>query len=194
MKINNLIGIQETSNITNTTDLPYIYVTKFDQESFNNFYKSFVDLNSNPKVKTIVIVINSYGGQVYSLLAMIDVIRSSLKPVCTIGTGCAMSCGAVLLSCGTKGYRYVSNEAIIMIHEASSMDYGKTADIEVGTKHLRHLNKKVLSILENNSNIKKNSLQSLIRSKGNVDWYLESKETKRLGLVDHIGFPTFYKK
>ena len=75
--------------------------------------------------KVIPVVIDSYGGQVYSLMSMIAAIESAELPVATIVEGKAMSCGAVLLSFGEQGMRFADPHATVMIHDVSSGGYGK---------------------------------------------------------------------
>ena len=74
-----------------------IRVNRFDEKSANEFSHKMALAHSTGQ-KVIPVVIDSYGGQVYSLMSMIAAIESSELPVATIVEGKAMSCGAVLLS------------------------------------------------------------------------------------------------
>ena len=96
-----------------------IRVNKFDEESA----KEFTDLMSraqNTGQSVIPLVIDSYGGQVYSLMAMISAIKASRVPVATIIEGKAMSCGAILFSFGAEGKRYMDPDATLMIQDRKS--------------------------------------------------------------------------
>ena len=85
-----------------STQTPVIVrVNKFTENSAKSFIKKWRWLGSGQKV--IPIVIDSYGGQVYSLMSMISAIESADLPVATIVEGKAMSCGAVLLTFGEQG-------------------------------------------------------------------------------------------
>src|SRR6185436_15830041 len=64
----------------------------------------------------IPIIIDSYGGSVDSMNAMIDIIDSIEIPVATICLGKAMSAGAMLLACGDEGLRFASPTSRVMIH------------------------------------------------------------------------------
>ena len=176
-------------------ELPYIFVTEFSDSSVIDFYKKFLEMQFNPKVMVIPIVISSYGGQAYSLLSMLDIIEASTKPVATIGLGKAMSCGAVLLASGTKGYRYTAPNNHIMIHEVSSMDWGKVGDLKNNVAHVNNLNNHLFRTLAKKANKSdKDFFIKALKSKGNVDWYLSSEECKKLGLIDHISVPKLVKK
>ena len=74
-----------------------IRVNKFNDESAKKF-SSEMALAHNTGQSIIPIVIDSYGGEVYSLMAMISAIKDAEMPVATIVEGKAMSCGAVLFT------------------------------------------------------------------------------------------------
>ena len=93
------------------------------------------------------VVIDSYGGQVYSLMSMISDIQHSRIPVATIVQGKAMSCGAILFSFGTEGRRYMDPDATVMIHDVSSMGWGKVEEIKADAKEVERLNQKVYKMM-----------------------------------------------
>lgn len=196
MKKANLICVEnDVPGVSTLEELPFIYVTNFDDNAVKEFLTNFIKLESNSKVKIIPIVINSYGGQVYSLLAMLDIISSSEKPICTVAAGKAMSCGSVLLAAGTPGYRYVGKNAHVMIHEVSSMTYGKTTEIKEDTKNTERLNDILLTKLAEFCGKKdKRFFHKKLKNRTNLDWFLNGSECKKLGLVDSIGTPRFLKK
>lgn len=171
-------------------EFPYIYVTKFNEESLKEFYKEFSKLNFDPSVKIIPILISSYGGDVYTLLSMLDIIKTANKPVATIAMGKAMSCGAVLLSAGTPGYRYAGESTDILIHEVSNFSIGKNLDIQNEARSTERLNKTLMTILAKNCGMKDiNYFLKLSKSKGNVDLYFSAKECKKIGLIDSVSIP-----
>lgn len=168
-------------------------VTRFSFESAKDFHKKFRLLDENNKIAVIPIIISSYGGETYPLLAMLDTIAMAKKPVATICMGAAMSCGAILLSAGTPGYRYQGPNSEVMIHEVSSGEYGKLTELESGIKAVKQLNNKILNILAKNAGQEKDFFIKEMKKRTNVDWYLNADETKRLGIIDHIGLPNFIK-
>ena len=110
-----------------------IRVNKFDEESAKKFSDE-IALAHNTGQDIIPIVIDSYGGQVYSLMAMISAIKHAELPVATIVEGKAMSCGAILFSFGEQGRRFMDPDATLMIHDVSSMDMGKVEELKAFTK------------------------------------------------------------
>jgi ATP-dependent Clp protease protease subunit len=167
----------------------FLWVTSFTPESTPRFFANFMDMESDPAVAVIPIYISSYGGQVYSLTAMRDLIKSSTKPVATICVGMSMSCGASLLASGTKGMRFASPDSRIMIHEVSSVEYGKTNDIIHGAVHTKELNELMLGNLAKDCNIPVSRLKKMMKDRSNADMYLTADEALKMGLVDAIAIP-----
>ena len=97
-------------------------VNKFDEKSAKEFQQQIAQAH-NTGQKVIPVVIDSYGGQVYSLMSMISAIKNSELPVATIVEGKAMSCGAILFSFGEQGLRFMDQDATLMIHDVSSMGW-----------------------------------------------------------------------
>lgn len=170
----------------------YIWVTDFNDQSLKEFYHKFEELESNPSVGVIPVVISSYGGEVYSMIAMRDLIKSSKKAVMTIVLGKAMSCGAVLAAAGTKGMRFISPESEFMIHEASTQTYGKTSDIKNEAQSLDLLNDKVLSFLAKDSGSTILKLKKQMNLKNNTDWYLSAADAVKMGFADEVAIPRLF--
>lgn len=189
-----LIYVQTIPEALKNDDFPYIYVTEFKESTVKEFYKEFSKLNCDDEVKVIPIVISSYGGEVYSLLSMLDIMKTANKPVATIAMGKAMSCGAVLLSAGTKGLRFAGEMTDVLIHEVSGFSIGKNLDIQNDAEKTKKLNMLLMRILAENCGIKdKDHFIKLAKSKGNIDLYFTAKESKKLGLIDHISIPELVK-
>ncbi|MAG25530.1 hypothetical protein CMI47_08120, partial [Candidatus Pacearchaeota archaeon] len=87
-----------------------IRVNKFDEKSAKEFQESVAQAH-NTGQKVIPVTIDSFGGQVYSLMAMISAIKHAELPVATIVEGKAMSCGAILFSFGEQGMRFMDPDA-----------------------------------------------------------------------------------
>ena len=169
------------------TNLP-IVVTKFDEESATEFVEELKLRNQPGDEEPIVITIDSYGGQIYALLSMVDAIAEVKKPVITHCLGKAMSCGAVLLSVGN--IRYASPTSTVMIHEASSFAWGNVNDVKVSSQESERLNTLLLGILATRCKTKGGvAAFKKIFSNEKRDIFLTAAEAKKLGIIDHIGSP-----
>ena len=167
-----------------------VVVNKFDEQSADDFRNKFSMAQSTGQ-KVVPVVIDSYGGQVYSLMSMISTIRSSPLPVATIVEGKAMSCGAVLVTCGEDGMRFMDPDATVMIHDVASGQYGKNEEIKASAAETDRLNKKIFQIMARNCGKPDDYFLKQIHERGHADWFLEAEECKDIGLVNHLRIPTF---
>ena len=166
-----------------------IRVNKFDEESAKDFC-SAMSLAQNTGQTVIPVIIDSYGGQVYSLMSMIGAIKASKVPVATVVEGKAMSCGAILFSFGADGMRYMDPDATLMIHDVSSGAWGKIEELKADVREAERLNKKVYEMMSKNCGKDSSYFLDIVHSKGHADWYLDAEEGKRHGLVNHARLPT----
>jgi len=168
-----------------------IRVNKFDEDSAADFANKMA-MAHNTGQGVIPIVIDSYGGQVYSLMSMIDAIQNSELPVATIVEGKAMSCGVILFSCGNEGLRFVTKNATLMIHDVSSGAFGKNEEVQASAKETKRLNKKIYEIMADNCKKPRDYFTKEVQRRGRADWYIKPKKAKKLGLADHIGLPKLH--
>jgi len=163
-------------------------INDFSEEELLKFKEAFnAAMNSGQKV--IPIEIDSYGGDVYALMSMIGEFRSSKLPVATIVQGKAMSCGAILTSFGTKGYRFMDHNATMMIHDISSVTHGKIEEIKSSFHETERLQKKIYSMMARNCGKPDDYFTKIIHDKGRADWFLDAEEALEHGIIDHIGLP-----
>tara|TARA_R110000824_G_scaffold153019_1_gene324487 strand:+ start:886 stop:1428 length:543 start_codon:yes stop_codon:yes gene_type:complete len=165
-----------------------IRVNEFTEKSAKEFSQAMA-MTSNTGQAVIPVIIDSYGGEVYSLMHMISEIQSSLLPVMTIVQGKAMSCGAVLLSFGAEGMRYAAPTATVMIHDVASGAMGKVEDLKAKTKEASRLNKQIYSMMDRNCGKPDGFFWDKIQSKSRADWYLTSKKAKKHNIINHIRIP-----
>lgn len=170
----------------------YIWVTNFDENSLKDFYQKFEELEASPTVGIIPIVISSYGGEVFSMFAMRDLVKSSKKPVMTVVLGKAMSCGASLAAAGTKGMRFISPASCFMIHESSGGFHGKVSDIKNESEASVLLNEQMFDYLAKDSGNSVLTIKKHMHKKNNADWYLSPEEAVSLGFVDQIAIPRLF--
>jgi ATP-dependent Clp protease, protease subunit len=164
-------------------------VNKFDEEAAKKFDQDIARAH-NTGQKVIPVVIDSYGGQVYSLMAMVSAIKHSDLPVATIVEGKAMSCGAILFSCGEEGLRFMDPNATVMIHDVSSMDFGKVEELKAGAKEADRLNTIIYTMMARNCGKKDDYFMKLVDKKKHADWFLDADEAKKYGLANQLRVPS----
>jgi len=165
-----------------------ITVNEFTEESANEF-SILISSAQNTGQKVIPVVIDSYGGQAYSLLSMIGTIKSSKIPVATIVKGKAMSCGAILSSFGEEGLRFMDKDAVLMIHDVSSSAFGKVEELKADARESERLNKKLYTMMARNCGKPDDYFLNLIHDKGHADWFLEAEEAKEHNIVQQLRIP-----
>jgi len=171
-------------------DLPIIIrVRKFDESTAKEF-SADVSKAQNTGQPILPVIIDSYGGQVYSLMSMIADIHASWIPVATIVQGKAMSCGALLFSFGAEGHRYMDPDATIMIHDVSSMSIGKVEEIKADAEETERLNQKVYKMMAKNCGHHEDYFLDIIHEKSHADWFLEADECLKHNLANHLHIPT----
>lgn len=173
-----------------------LFTKQVDQESIAQLTRDILDINAHDvylkKIykahdlkyvpNPIEIYIDSYGGYVYQIFGLISIINSSKTPVHTIVTGCAMSCGFILLISGHK--RFAHKLSTILYHSVSHGGYGQIQTLKEGMKETKRLQKELENITLTRTKISKDRLQDIKKRK--YDWYITAKEALGLQIVDKI--------
>jgi ATP-dependent Clp protease protease subunit len=120
-----------------------------DSLSMDTMIAQMLYLNSVDN-RDISLYINSPGGDVLAGLSLIDTMNFINSDVSTICLGMAASMGAVLLSCGTKGKRFVLPHSRVMIHQVSSGMHGVLKDMEIELEQTRRCKQDLYKILAEN--------------------------------------------
>lgn len=184
--------LTDVSPLIKTLELKYepviITVNEFTEESATEF-SAAISLAHNTGQSIIPVIIDSYGGQAYSLLSMISSVRNSKIPIATIVRGKAMSCGALLASFGADGYRYMDADATMMIHDVASAAFGKVEELKSDAREAERLNRKLFTMMAKNCGKEDTYFLDLIHDKGHADWFLDADEALEHNIVQHIKVP-----
>jgi ATP-dependent Clp endopeptidase proteolytic subunit ClpP len=169
-----------------------VVVNEFNEEAVADFREA-VESAILTGQSVLPVVVDSVGGDVYALLAMLDILdraRATVK-IATIAEGKAMSCGAVLMSCGDAGYRFVGPNATVMIHGVSGGVGGTVEDMQSSTDEARRLQVKLMGILGSRSGMGAKHFEAKLSRKRNADWFLSPKDCLKNGIADHIRLPEY---
>jgi ATP-dependent Clp protease protease subunit len=167
-----------------------IRVEKFTPDGAKKFTQD-MSAAHNSGQDIIPIVIDSYGGQVYSLMSMISDIKSAKLPIATIVESKAMSCGAVLFTFGEDGKRFMSQDATVMIHDVSSGGFGKIEELKADVKEADRLDEKIFKMMSQNCGKKDDYFKKIVHKKGHADWFIDADECKKHNICNHIRIPSF---
>lgn len=177
----------------------YNYTYRFTSEVNEETVKTCIDKltfwhRTNAECD-IEIVFNSPGGSVFAGMDLFDFIlelRRQGHYITTAARGMAASMGGILLQAGTK--RIMGKEAYILIHEVSTWAGGKVGDLEDEVKFLQRMSERIVDIFaeraaeaaDNGTAEKPISKAQLRTNWKRRDWWLDSTEALRLGIVDEL--------
>lgn len=150
-------------------------------------------LNGEDSTKPITLYIQSYGGDLYSGLAIVDAIGSIKADVYTVAIGCVASAAALILSVGAVAY--ASAHSTIMIHQPHGATKGQTTDIDIQATEMKK-KKRIISHIMFDA-IKKRKPDASLSFEGfchmlERDTYLNADEAVNIGLVNEKLPSKFY--
>ena len=153
-----------------------------DDQLANTVIAQLLFLEAEDNEREVYMYINSPGGVVTAGLAIYDTMQYLKIKVSTICLGQAASMGALLLTAGEKGHRYALPNARIMIHQPLGGAQGQATDIEIQTKEILRIKKKLNKMLIDHTGqpIKK------IEADVERDFYLSAQEAVEYGLIDKV--------
>lgn len=164
-----------------------IRVTQFTERSAQIFREQVLQAADEGSDKPIVVYIDSYGGYVDSLAAMLEVLDEVPNPIITVADGKAISCGAILLAHGD--FRFCGQYARVMIHRVSSGSWGDVFQMKSATEEGLRINRKFMELLAKNCGKSYEQLEQQIRASDGQELWLNPEEALAFGIIDHIGMP-----
>lgn len=154
---------------------------EFNQDTCNLLNAQLLYLSSLDE-RDINIYINSPGGSVVDGLSSIDVMNFIPNNVSTTCIGMAASMGAVLLSCGEKGKRFVLPHSRVMIHQVSSGMRGTFSDMKIEMEQTERCRNDVYKLLADNMGKTFEEVEVLCDRN---NWFI-GQEAVDLGIVDKV--------
>jgi ATP-dependent Clp protease, protease subunit len=122
---------------------------EIDDDNINSCIKwiTYENFDNKPE-KFLTLYVNSTGGDLYQALALIDIMNTSEYPIRTIGIGTVMSAAFLIVASGTKGERYISQNASCMCHQfAGGGSDAKYHDLKAEMKENEMLNISMTNVL-----------------------------------------------
>ncbi|OGI94500.1 ATP-dependent Clp protease proteolytic subunit [Candidatus Nomurabacteria bacterium RIFCSPLOWO2_01_FULL_40_18] len=153
-----------------------------DDHTANIVIAQLLFLESEDAKKDIFLYINSPGGSVTSTMAIVDTMNHVRPDIATFCVGLAASGGAIILSAGKKGKRFILPNAEVMIHQPMGGVEGQATDIAITAKH-------ILKTRDNlNKLLAKNTGKTLPQVEKDVerDFFMDAEEAKKYGIIDEI--------
>lgn len=137
----------------------------------------------NPKAD-VNLYVNSPGGSVTAGLAIYDTMQFLRCDVATYCVGLAASMGAILLTAGTKGKRYILPNAKTLIHQPLIRGGipGAATDLSIEAKEMLRTRQRLYEILANHTG------QDIAKIEKDCDrnLWLNPEESVEYGLADSV--------
>lgn len=181
------------SNVYSNTDKRIFYLSDdITSESIGNICFNLLSLlaeddkedeeKKNFERKPIKIYVNSFGGSVYDMWALIDIIQSSKTPIHTYCTGMAMSAAFLIFISGHK--RFMSKNATLLYHQSSCWYFNKYQDLIEGVDEMSWIQGNIESFVMQKTKMTAPELTEIREKKQDV--FIHSQEAVGKGMVDEI--------
>jgi ATP-dependent Clp protease protease subunit len=168
-----------------------------DEEAAQEIYHGLLQLNGgsifpNPveegeeKPEDLHFLISTGGGAVYEMFGIIDMmsIVKRRRDISTLGTGKIFSAGVPILASGTRGKRFITRNARIMMHRCSAGNMGTTADMKASHDEMRLMEDQMVQVIAENSKLSVGEIHNMFSK--NTDEYFSAQEAIEMGLADEI--------
>ena len=148
----------------------------------NSIVAQLLFLEKKDPDKDIIMFINTPGGEVYSWMAIYDVMQYVKCDVSTICVGLAASMGSVILAGGTKGKRFALPHSKIMIHQPLWGAEGQASDIVIQAEEILKVKNMFIDIMAKHSGQKRETVANdMERNK-----WMNAEEAMKYGIIDKI--------
>lgn len=156
--------------------------TEITDASANLLVAQLMHLEADNARDDIALYINSPGGDMWALFAILDTMAFIGPDVATICVGQAASAAAVVLAAGAPGKRYVLPNARVLIHQPHGGMQGQSTDLERAVAEMVELRSRMVQVLVDRTG------QSEARITADIDrdYILRGEKAVEYGLVDHV--------
>ena len=151
-------------------------------ENANAICSQLLLLSAENPEKDIYLYINSPGGSVTAGMAIYDTMQFIPNDVVTVATGLAASMGQFLLSSGTKGKRYATPNARILMHQPSGGIGGTASDIKIQAELILHMKKIMAELTATQTG---QSVETILKDNDRDKWFT-AKDALEYGFFDKI--------
>ncbi len=156
--------------------------TPINDDIANLICAQLIHLESENPDKDINIYINSPGGDITALFAILDTMSYVKPDITTICFGQAASAAAVLLAAGTKGKRLALPHARVLLHQPYAGAQGQATDIELAAQEILRMR----TLLEELIAEYTGQPVEKIHTDTDRDFVMTSEQAKEYGIIDEV--------
>lgn len=141
-------------------------------------------LDPEDKPKSMVLLINSEGGELPAAFSIIECMRGSPIPIQTVALGNVCSAGLIIFMNGQKGSRTLTPTCSIMSHNYSTGIMGNHHELLAVQKELHYTHQRILETYKKCTGLSEKVINELLI--GNQDSWLTPKEALAFHMADRI--------
>lgn len=151
-------------------------------ENANEIAAKLLLLAAEDPKRDIFLYINSPGGSITAGMAIYDTMQFVPNDIVTVGIGMAASMGQLLLTAGTKGKRYITPNARVLLHQPHGGFGGTASDIQTQAQLIVSMKNRLAEITAAQTG----KTVEQINADGDRDRWFSAQEALEYGFVDHI--------
>lgn len=151
-------------------------------DNANEICAKILLLAAEDSERDIFLYINSPGGSITAGMAIYDTMKFVPNDIVTVGIGLAASMGQFLLSSGTKGKRYITPNARVLLHQPSGGFGGTSADIQTQAKVILDMKQRMAELTAEQVG---KSVEQILVDNDRDNWFT-AQEALAYGFVDHL--------
>lgn len=154
---------------------------------YEHLIPQIVGLCDNPKIKGILVILNTVGGDVEAGLALAELIASINKPVVSLVLGGAHSIGVPIAV--SSNYSFITPTATMTIHPVRMN--GTVIGIPQAFEFFDQMQERIVAFVAKNSHIEESRFRELMLSVGklarDVGTILVGEEAVKEQIIDEVG-------
>ena len=151
-------------------------------DNANEICAKILLLAAEDSQRDIFLYINSPGGSITAGMAIYDTMKFVPNDVVTVGIGLAASMGQFLLSSGTKGKRYITPNARVLLHQPHGGFGGTASDIQTQAQLILDMKRRLAEITAAQTG----KTVEQVNEDGDRDRWFNAQQALEYGFVDHI--------
>lgn len=164
----------------------YVLMDDIDADSIKPVVEWILHENhvKKKKLKELLLMVCSGGGNISEAFALIDVMRSSKIPIKTVGLGCIASCGLLIFMAGTRGRRVLTPNTSILSHQFSWYSDGKAHELFATVKEFELTQRRMVEHYKGCTGMGDEDIRKILLPPQDV--WLGAEEALSYGICDHV--------
>lgn len=154
---------------------------------YEHLIPQLIAVEENPKLKGLLVVLNTVGGDVEAGLALAEMISTLSKPTVSLVLGGGHSIGIPLAV--AADYSFISKTATMTLHPIRTT--GLVITSETTFDYMRKTQERVVDFIDDHSDADRDVIVKLMNSNDNmsndVGTILFGKEAVDVGIIDEVG-------